>query len=279
MNTLNERKAVVLITGALTGIGRATAFEFARQGAKLIVLGRREEAGRALEKELRELGVEVEFVRADVRHEKEVENLIDRAVNSVGRVGIAVNNAGTEDTPGSIVDATPETHAATFDTKVRGAPEREARALRDARPTVGQYRAISSAFEKVGGAGAAVYIASEHAVEGITKAAAMGATPFGVRVNAVAPGPVETEMFGRFAGNDQGVKNFIAFLNIMKCVAAPEEIANAIVFVGSDKATFVTVSPSLSMAATPRGKSRPTGGLLPTPDLSTDSLIRSQDAV
>src|ERR1700675_3268976 len=106
MNTLNERKAVVLITGALTGIGRATAFEFARQGAKLIVLGRREEAGRALEKELRELGVEVEFVRADVRHEKEVENLIDRAVNSFGRVGIAVNNAGTEDTPGSIVDAT-----------------------------------------------------------------------------------------------------------------------------------------------------------------------------
>jgi NAD(P)-dependent dehydrogenase (short-subunit alcohol dehydrogenase family) len=120
MDTLNERTAVVLITGALTGIGRATAFEFARQGAKLIVSGRREQAGRALEKELRELGADVDFVQADVRHEKEVENLVDHAVKRFGRLDIAVNNAGTEGTPGSIVDATPETYAATFDTNVLG---------------------------------------------------------------------------------------------------------------------------------------------------------------
>ena len=114
MNKTPERKATVLITGALTGIGRATAFAFARQGARLIVSGRRDEAGDALVKELRELGTEAEYVRADVRYEKDVENLIDHAVKSFGRLDIAVNNAGTEGTPGSVVDVTPETYAASF---------------------------------------------------------------------------------------------------------------------------------------------------------------------
>jgi NAD(P)-dependent dehydrogenase (short-subunit alcohol dehydrogenase family) len=241
MNTSHERKAAVLITGALTGIGRATAFEFAGQGARLIVSGRREEESHALVKELRWLGAEAEFVRADVRYEKDVDNLIDHAVKSFGRLDIAVNNAGTEGTPGSVVDATPETHATTFDTNVLGvllSVKHELRVMQG--QGSGSIVNISSAFGKVGGAGAAVYIASKHAVEGITKAAAMDAAPFGVRVNAVAPGPVETEMFGRFTGNDQGVKNAIASLNILKRVAAPEEIANAIVFVGSDMASFVT---------------------------------------
>src|SRR5260370_3693733 len=241
MNMSHERKASVLITGALTGIGRATAFELARQGARLIVSGRREEAGRALVKELRELGAEVEFVRADVRYEKDVENLIDHAVKSFGRLDIAVNSAGTEGTPGSVVDATPETYAATFDTNVLGvllSLKHELRVMQGQRS--GSIVNISSAFVKVGGAGAALYIASKHAVEGITKAATMDAAPFGVRVNAVAPGPVETEMFGRFAGNDQGVNNAIASFNVLKRVAAPEEVANSIMFVGSDKASFVT---------------------------------------
>jgi NAD(P)-dependent dehydrogenase (short-subunit alcohol dehydrogenase family) len=79
----------------------------------------------------------------------------------------------------------------------------------------------------------------------------MDAAPFGVRVNAVAPGPVETEIFGRFAGNDQGVKNFIAFLNVMKCAVAPEGNANSIVFVGSDKAAFMT-GQSFSVDGGPR---------------------------
>jgi NAD(P)-dependent dehydrogenase (short-subunit alcohol dehydrogenase family) len=176
-----------------------------------------------------------------VRYEKDVENLIDHAVKSFGRLDIAVNNAGTEGTPGSVVDATPETYAATFDTNVLGvllSLKHELRVMRGQRS--GSIVNISSASGKVGGAGAAVYIASKHAVEGLTKAAAMDAAPFGVRVNAVAPGPVETEMFDRFTGNDESVKNAIASLNILKRVAAPEEIANAIVIVGSDKASFVT---------------------------------------
>jgi NAD(P)-dependent dehydrogenase (short-subunit alcohol dehydrogenase family) len=241
MNTTHGSNAAVLIIGALTGIGRATAFAFARQGAKLIVSGRRDEAGHVLVKELRELGAEAQYVRADVRHEEDVETLVDRTVMIYGRLDIAVNNAGTEGTPGSVIRVTPSTYAETFDTNVLGgflSVKHELRVMQAQR--FGSIVNISSAFGKVGGAGSAVYVASKHAVEGLTKAAAMDAAPFGVRVNAVAPGPVETEMFSRFAGNDQGVKNAIASLNIFKRVAAPEEIANAIAFVGSDQASFVT---------------------------------------
>ena len=91
---------VVLITGALTGIGRATAIAFAKEGARLVVSGRKEAEGKALEAELRGLGAEAEFIVADVRHEKDISNLVDRAVARFGRLDVAVNNAGTEGKPG-----------------------------------------------------------------------------------------------------------------------------------------------------------------------------------
>src|SRR5580658_7540498 len=87
---------VVLITGALTGIGRAPAFAFAKEGARVVVSGRREQEGKKLEKELRELGAEAEFVRTDVRHDDDVQALIEKTVARFGRLDIAVNNAGTE---------------------------------------------------------------------------------------------------------------------------------------------------------------------------------------
>src|SRR4030088_2691801 len=109
---------VVLITGALTGIGRATALAFAREGARLVVSGRRDDAGQALATELRALGAEAEFVRADVRHENDVQNLVDKTVARFGRLDVAVNNAGTEGTPGPVTEQTAESFAATFDTNV-----------------------------------------------------------------------------------------------------------------------------------------------------------------
>jgi NAD(P)-dependent dehydrogenase (short-subunit alcohol dehydrogenase family) len=109
---------VVLITGALAGIGRATALAFAKEGAKLVVSGRRDEAGQALVTELRALGAEAEFIRADVRRESDVQNLVDKTVSRFGRLDIAVNNAGTEGTPGPLIEQTAESYAATFDTNV-----------------------------------------------------------------------------------------------------------------------------------------------------------------
>src|SRR5689334_23219447 len=111
---------VVLITGALTGIGRATAIAFGRDGARLVVSGRRDELGRELVEQLRAMGAEAEFVRADVRHDQEVESLIDQTVARFGRLDVAVNNAGTEGAFGPVTAQTAETYAATFDTNVLG---------------------------------------------------------------------------------------------------------------------------------------------------------------
>src|SRR6202521_3312159 len=111
---------VVLITGALTGIGRATALAFAKDGARIVIAGRRDEAGQKLVAELREIGAEAEFWRADVRHEDDVRSLIDRTVARFGRLDIAVNNAGTEGLRGLVTEQTADSYAATFDTNVLG---------------------------------------------------------------------------------------------------------------------------------------------------------------
>src|SRR6202789_3837357 len=111
---------VVLITGGLTGIGRAAAFAFAKDGAKVVVSGRRNEEGEALATELRATGAEAEFIRADVRHEDDVRNLIDGTVARFGRLDVAVNNAGTEGNPGPVTEQTAQSYAATFDTNVLG---------------------------------------------------------------------------------------------------------------------------------------------------------------
>ena len=113
-------KPVVLITGALTGIGRATAFAFADSGAKLVISGRREAEGKALEAELRERGADAVFIQADVRRDEEVASLVDAAVSRFGRIDAAVNNAGTEGVPGPITSQSAERYAATFDTNVLG---------------------------------------------------------------------------------------------------------------------------------------------------------------
>ena len=185
---------VVLITGALTGIGRATALAFAQEGARIVVSGRRDEAGQALVTELRALGAEAEFVRADVRKEDDVGHLVDKTIERFGRLDVAVNNAGTEGQPGPLTEQTAETYAATFDTNVLGTVfslKHELRAM--LAQGHGSMINLSSTFGSRGGAGASMYVASKHAVEGLTKSAALEGAAAGVRVNAVAPGPIETE--------------------------------------------------------------------------------------
>ncbi|MFE7045013.1 SDR family NAD(P)-dependent oxidoreductase [Streptomyces atratus] len=118
--TLDVSDPVVLITGALTGIGRATAFAYARQGANLVVSGRHEGVGGQLAGELADLGAPAEFMRADVRFDADVKDLVDRAVARFGRIDVAFNNAGTEGTPGPVTEVTDEAYQATFDTNVKG---------------------------------------------------------------------------------------------------------------------------------------------------------------
>jgi NAD(P)-dependent dehydrogenase (short-subunit alcohol dehydrogenase family) len=234
------KSRAILITGALAGIGRATALAAAGEGYNVVVSGRDRQTGEALESELRARGTEALFLRADIRHEGDVQNLVDGAVARFGRIDVAVNNAGTEGNPGPIVEQTPETYAATFDTNVLGVLLSMKHELRVMQPQgFGSIVNLSSTMGSRGAANASLYVASKHAVEGLTKSAALEAAPFGIRVNAVAPGPVETGMLDRFTGSQDRKAGLLASIPLRRA-GRPEELADAILFLASDKASFVT---------------------------------------
>jgi len=231
---------VVLITGALTGIGRATALAFAKEGARLIVSGRRDEAGVELATELRELGAEAEYVRADVRLEEDVHNLVDQTIKRFGRIDVAVNNAGTEGKPGPLIDQTVESYTTTFDTNVLGtflALKHELKVM--IAQGSGSIINISSTLGQKTAPGASIYAATKHAVEGLTKTAALEAASANVRVNAVAPGPIDTRMLDRFTVSAEKKAGLIAGVPL-KRMGRPEEVAQTILFLASDNAPFIT---------------------------------------
>src|SRR5712672_3197312 len=195
---------VVLITGALTGIGRAAAITFAQEGAHVVVSGRRDKQGEELVAELQGLGAEAIFVRADVRNEDDVRNLVEQTVKRFGRLDIAVNNAATEGLRGLVTEQTAESYAATFDSNVLGVLLSMKHELRAMLPRgSGSIGNVSSTYGSVGAAGASVYVASKHAVEGMTKSAALEVAGTGVRVNVVAPGTTDTGMLTRFNKTDE----------------------------------------------------------------------------
>jgi NAD(P)-dependent dehydrogenase (short-subunit alcohol dehydrogenase family) len=231
---------VVLITGALTGIGRATALAFAREGARIAISGRRDEVGQKLVEELREIGAEAEYWRSDVRHDQDVRDLVDKTVARFGRLDIAVNNAGTEGAGGLVTDQTAESYAATFDTNVLGVLLSMKHELRVMLPQgSGSIVNVSSAYGSVGAAGASVYVASKHAVEGMTKSAALEVAGTGVRVNVVAPGTTDTGMLTRFTSTDENKAALVSTVPV-KRLGTPDEIAHVIVFVASANASYMT---------------------------------------
>ncbi|HXL74838.1 MAG TPA: glucose 1-dehydrogenase [Burkholderiales bacterium] len=231
---------VVLITGALTGIGRAAAVAFAKKGAKVVVAGRRDEAGRTLVKELRSFGSEAEFINTDVRQENDVRALVDTTVARFGRLDVAVNNAGTEGQVGPITDQTADSYAATFDTNVLGvilSMKHEVRVMQ--KQGSGSIINISSTYGHEGAAGAAVYVGSKHAVEGITKSVALEIAKSGIRVNGVAPGPTDTGMLTRFTHTPENKAALVTQVPMAR-LGLSEELANAIVFIASNEASFIT---------------------------------------
>src|SRR5712675_2323388 len=234
------KNEVVLITGALTGIGRATALAFAQEGVRIVISGRHEEEGEKLVNELGKLGAEAEFVRSDVRHEDDVRGLVDKTVARFGRLDVAVNTAGTEGKPGLVTEQSAESYAATFDTNVLGtllSLKHELRVMQA--QGSGSIINISSTYGHAGGAGASVYVASKHAVEGMTKSAALEAASSGVRINAVAPGPVETALLNRFTGTVERKAALVKTVPLGR-VGDPADIALAAVFLASEKASFIT---------------------------------------
>jgi len=231
---------VVLITGALTGIGRAAAVAFAKKGANVVVAGRRDEAGKALVKELRSFGSEAEFINADVRKEDDVRAMVDKTVARFGRLDVAVNNAATEGQVGPITEQTAESFAATFETNVLGvvlSMKHEVRAMQA--QGSGSIINISSTYGHKGAPFASIYAGSKHAVEGITKSVALEVANSGIRVNAVAPGPTDTEMLTRFTGTAEKRAAMGTAVPLGRLGLA-EEVADGIVFIASQEARFIT---------------------------------------
>jgi NAD(P)-dependent dehydrogenase (short-subunit alcohol dehydrogenase family) len=232
---------VVMVTGALAGIGRATSWAFARNGASVVVSGRRTEEGEAFVAELRASGAKADFVRADVSIEDDVQALIDGVVEEFGRLDVAVNNAGFTGGAGPLSAQTLEMYNTVFDTNVRGTflcLKHELRVMKE--QGSGSIVNLSSTFGERGGAGASLYSASKHAVNGFTRSAALEVASKGIRVNAVAPGPVATGGLDRFTGSDdQRLAAMVAAIPVGR-LGNVDEIADVIKFLASDGASFVT---------------------------------------
>jgi len=229
---------VALVTGGTSGIGKTTAIEFARAGAKVVLTGRREKEGAEVVREIKKLGGDGAFVRADVARDADVKAMVSFTVDKYGKLDVAVNNAGVE-WKGPLDQATEAEYRRIFDINVWGVLN----SMRHEIPAMlktggGAIVNTSSVAGHVGLAQVSVYIASKHAVEGLTKSVALEFAKQNIRVNAVAPGVIATEMFDRFAGDE--LRDQIVSIVPVGRVGAGEEIAAAVLYLASDAAKFTT---------------------------------------
>jgi NAD(P)-dependent dehydrogenase (short-subunit alcohol dehydrogenase family) len=236
-NTMFSGK-VALVTGGTSGIGKATATAFARAGAKVVLSGRREKEGAQVVAEIKKLGGDAAFVRSDIAKDADVKAMVDFTVGKFGRLDIAFNNAGVE-WKGPLDQAIETEYRRVFDINVWGVLN----SIRHEIPVMlknggGAIVNTSSVAGHVGMGEVSVYIASKHAVEGLTKSLALEFARRNVRINAVAPGVIATDMFARFAGDELGDQ--ITSMIPVGRKGVSEEIAAAVMYLCSDDAKFTT---------------------------------------
>ncbi len=243
MNNRTFSGKVALVTGGTSGIGKATAIEFAHAGAKVVLTGRREKEGAQVVAEIEKLSGDAAFVRADVAKDADVKAMVDFTLDKFGRLDLAFNNAGVE-WKGPLDQATEAEYRRVFDINVWGVLN----SMRHEIPAMlknGGGGAIvnnSSVAGHVGLGEVSIYIASKHAVEGLTKSVALEFARRNIRINAVAPGVIATEMFDRFA--EGAVRDQITSMIPVGRSGVTEEIAAAVLYLCSDDAKF-TVGTSL----------------------------------
>lgn len=231
---------IVLVTGGTSGIGKATAIAFAEAGAKVVITGRREKEGQQVVAEIKRSGGAAAFFKADFSKEAEVKAAVDFVVATFGRLDIAFNNAGVEST-GPLLEITEEKYRAVFDINVWGvlcAMKHEVAAM--LKTGGGAIVNTSSAFGHVGAAQVAVYVGSKHAVEGMTKCVALEFAKQNIRVNAISPAAIETDMIDRFAGKEGSARDALIAMHPVGRMGKSEEIAAAVLYLCSDSAKFTT---------------------------------------
>ncbi|WP_245525449.1 MULTISPECIES: glucose 1-dehydrogenase [unclassified Mesorhizobium] len=231
---------VALVTGASSGIGRATAFELARRGTKVIASARRQSEIDALVTEIREAGFEATAVVADVNVEQSVIDLVAKTISTYGRIDVAFNNAGTEGGFTAFADQSNEVYDMIFNANVRGvfwSMKHEAKAmLAQGGGTIINNASMGGV---IGFGNAGLYVASKHAVLGLTKTASIELFKQGVRVNSICPGIIDTPFQDRIWPSTEAKRAFAAS-TVPGRAGSPEEIATIVAFLASDDASFVS---------------------------------------
>ena len=236
---MNDQK-VAIVTGGSSGIGRATAIALAKQGVKISIAARRVKEGEETVRLVKEAGSDGIFVRTNVANEDDVKSLVENTVTTYGRLDYAFNNAGVEQTMAPIVEQTVEEFDQIMNINVKGVWL----SMKYEIPVMlksggGAIVNNSSVAGIMGFPQMAIYIASKHAVLGLTKSAALEYAKSGIRINAIAPGGVETEMANRVNENTPQWLETLTSMHPIGRIADPEEIANAVVWLLSEKASFV----------------------------------------
>jgi NAD(P)-dependent dehydrogenase (short-subunit alcohol dehydrogenase family) len=231
---------VAIVTGGNSGIGRATAIALAREGAKVTVAGRRASEGDETVRLIKEAGSDAIFVKTDVAIENDVRSLVEKTVDTFGRLDYAVNNAGIGEKMTPLVEQTSEKFDQIMNTNVRGIwLSMKYEIPKMIKNGGGAIVNTSSGAGLVGFPQMSVYIASKHAVLGLTKSAALEYAKSGIRINAIAPGGVETDMLMQTVGDDHRFLEIFRSMHPIGRIGRPEEIANAVVWLLSDRASFV----------------------------------------
>jgi NAD(P)-dependent dehydrogenase (short-subunit alcohol dehydrogenase family) len=235
---------VVLITGGTSGIGRATAVAFAREGAKVVISGRRKAEGAETIALVEKAGGKGIFIQSDVSDEAQVKSLVDTVVDHFGRLDIAFNNAGIEGTPTPLNEATTDQYSRVFDINVKGvflSLKYEIAAM--LKTGGGSIVNTSSIAGVIGFPGMSLYVATKHAVNGLSKTAALETAKQGIRVNTVSPAAIETEMVERFVGPASAAseqRQYFATLHPVGRFGTADEVASAVLYLSSPGASFVT---------------------------------------
>ena len=239
MNEFQDKVAIV--TGATSGIGRAAAIAYAREGAKVVVAGRRATEGEETVRLLQAQGGEGIFVKTDVSKAVQVKELVERTLQKFGRLDIAFNNAGIEQVPLPFLEQDEETFDQVVDINAKGVwlcMKYEIPAM--LKTGGGSIVNTASVFGVIGVPGNEIYIASKHAVIGLTKSAAVEFGKQGIRVNAILPGVVDTDMYQRFAGDKPEFRAQMSAMQPIGRIGKPEDMAEAAIWLSSSKASFVT---------------------------------------